>query len=97
MPYASALPPLAGTPPQGSGTIDQLSWDVQLQVFYQPGRQHVVPSVVQPDLLSLLQQGRATVYDVVDKPLSAINGVIHFGGDLIVQTEGQSQVFVDPA
>ncbi len=96
VPYASALPPLGNASSQGSGTIDQLSWTLQLQVFYEPAKQNVVPFVAQPDLLSLLQQGRATVYATIDKASSAIQSVIHFGGDLIVKTEGQSQLFVNP-
>jgi hypothetical protein len=97
VPYASALPPLEGSPPHGSGNIDLLTWPLTISVFYQPSRQQFVPDLEPPDTLSILEQGRATVYDRVGVPGSNLVRSIRFGADLVVATVGQSQLLVDPA
>jgi hypothetical protein len=97
VPYASALPPLEGSPPHGSGNIDQLTWPLTISVFYQPSRQQFVPDLDPPDILSILEQGRATVYDRVGVAGPNLVRSIRFGADLVVATVGQSQLFVDPA
>jgi hypothetical protein len=96
-PYASALPPLQGSPPHGSGTIDQLSWQLTIQVFYQPSTQVFIAGIDPPDTLSILEQGRANVYDQSNTPGSSLLRSISFGGDVVVATSGHSQLLVDPA
>jgi hypothetical protein len=92
VPYASALPPPQGSP------IDQLSWIFTLQVFYQPTAQRRWQAGSDPpDSLSILEQGRASVYDKPGISLSSLTRIIQFGHDLVVATQGQSQVLVDPA
>ena len=97
VPYASALPPLEGSPPHGSGNIDQLAWPLTISVFYQPSSQQFVPDLEPPDTLSILEQRRATVYDGVGVPGSNLVRSIRFGADLVVATVGQSQLLVDAA
>ena len=97
VPYASALPPLEGSPPHGSGTIDQLTWPITIQVFYQPLKQQFVPGLAPPDMLSILEQTSANVYAQAGMPLPTLTGTIRFGGDLVLKTDHQSQLFVDPA
>lgn len=97
IPYASALPPLTGSPPHGSGNIDQLTWSLTLAVFYQPTRQRFVPQLALPDTLSLLEQGQAQVYDQLEAASSSLVRFLHFGGDLVITTVGQSQLLLDPA
>jgi hypothetical protein len=96
VPYASALPPLEGSPPHGGGSIDQLTWPVVVQVFYQPSEQQFVPNLVPPDTLSIMQQARANVYDQMGTPVAELTRAIRFGGDLVVATLGQSELLVDP-
>ena len=65
-PYASALPPLQGSPPRGSATFDQLQWPVTIRVNFQPGHQRFLPGLNVPDTRSFSEQAAATVYDVFD-------------------------------
>ena len=97
VPYARALPPLEGVPPQGSGRIDQLTWQIALQVFYQPSVQRFVAGLEPPTMRSILEQGGASVYARVEEPLAELTSVIRFGEDLVVSTEGHSELFVDQA
>jgi hypothetical protein len=97
LPYASALPPLQGSPPRGSGTIDQLTWRLTIQVFYQPSTLVFLASIPVPDTLSILDQAQATVYDQDNAPGSVLYRSISFGGDVVVATGGHSQLLVDPA
>lgn len=100
VPYASALPPLQGSPPHGAG--DQLTWPLVVQVFYQPAQQQAVPGLGWPETRSILEQDRAEVYDT---PLShgpSITRSLRFGQDLVISTEGldpphRSRLLVDPA
>ncbi|GAC1393810.1 MAG: hypothetical protein NVS4B11_29410 [Ktedonobacteraceae bacterium] len=97
VPYASVLPSLRGIFPQGGSAVDQLSWQLTMRVFYQPLTQHSIAGVEPPDILTIMKQGRANVYAQVDAaPLSELATVIRFGVDLVVVTEGKSQLFVDP-
>jgi len=95
IPYASALPPLEGSPPRSSGTIDQLTWRLTIQVFYQPSRQTIVTGLKPPDILSSLDQERTNVYDEGNVAGPSLFRPISFGGDLVVKTPGQSQLLVD--
>lgn len=97
VPYASALPPLVGSPPHGSGTIDQLTWQLTIRVFYQPSKQRFVPDLASPDILSILEQGGAEVYDQLGTHSSTLVRPLRFGVDLVVATIHQSQLLVDPA
>jgi hypothetical protein len=97
VPYASALPPLEGSPPHGGGSIDQLTWPINIQVFYQPSEQQFVPNLGLPDTLSIMQQARADIHDQTGMPVAELTRAIRFGGDLVVATLGQSELLVDPA
>jgi hypothetical protein len=97
VPYASALPPLVGSPPHGSGSIDQLTWQLTMRVFYQPSKQRFVPDLAPPDILSILEQGGAEVYDQLGTHSSILVRPLRFGADLVVTTVYQSQLLVDPA
>jgi hypothetical protein len=102
VPYASTLPPLQGSPPQGSGDVDQLSWPLVIQVFYQPAQQQPVPGLDWPETRSILEQHRAAVYDTPLNHGPSITRSLRFGQDLVISTEGldpphQSRLLVDPA
>jgi hypothetical protein len=97
VPYASALPPLVdGQFPHGSSAIDQLTWSITIQVSFQPSKQRFVPGVEPPDILSIMEQGSAHVSAQVGELLPELTTVIRFGKDLVVATEGQSELFIDP-
>lgn len=97
VPYASPLPSLQGSPPHGSGTIDQLTWPLTIRVFYQPSKQHFVPNLAPPDMLSILQQAGAEIYDQLGAHSSRLIRPLRFGIDVVVTTVYQSQLLVDPA
>jgi hypothetical protein len=104
VPYARAFPALQGSPPHGSGTIDQLTWPLTISVFYQPSKQRFVPDLDSfmpdlnpPDILSILEQARAEIYDTLDLHGPTLMRPLRFGIDLVVTTIYQSQLLVDPA
>lgn len=102
IPYASALPPLIGSPPHGSSGLDQLTWPVAVQVFFQPSHLEPVAGLSLPDMRSILQQARAQVYDTATTHAASVVRLLHFGQDLVVATQGlvppvQSRLLVDPA
>lgn len=97
IPYASALPPLQGSPPHGNSKIDQLTWQLSIQVLYQPSRQAFVAGLNPPDTLSILEQERANVYDQDGAAGPGLFRPISFGKDVVVTTTGYSQLLVDPA
>jgi hypothetical protein len=98
VPYARFPVLQNGGFPHGSEPIDRLVWDVTILVLYQPSKHIFVPGVVQPEIRSIIEQGRANVYQQADQPLPEMKTQLPFGRDLLVTTEGQkSLLFVDPA
>ena len=92
VPYASTLPPLAtaatNTPP-----VDQLTWQLDIQVFYQPAKQQFVSKFEPPDMLSIMDQKAANLYGQEGgAPAPRLSYPLHFGDDLVIKTSQQSQV-----
>ena len=93
VPYASALPALTGSPPHGSGTIDQLTWALTIQVFHQVLPD--VPGAGLPDIRSILGQTQAKIYDSsLTTSVASLTRSIRFGQDVVVATSGQSRVYI---
>jgi hypothetical protein len=97
VPYARFPVLQNGGFPQGNVLIDQLAWDVTIQVAYEPSKQLFIAGVAAPDSLSILQQGSATVYGQVGTPLVELQTKIYFGQELVVRTGDLSQLLIDPA
>ena len=100
LPYASALPPLVGSPPRGSARLDQLQWTLTIQVFYEPARQRRVAGLDPadpPDTRSILEQAGAAVYDAPGPPGPQLTRPLSLGRDVVVHTVGHSELLVDPA
>ncbi|MFL5626851.1 MAG: hypothetical protein ACJ788_14805 [Ktedonobacteraceae bacterium] len=97
VPYANPLPSLQGSPPHGSGTLDQLTWPLTIRVFYQPSRQRFVPGLDPPDMLSILEQAVAEIYDQIGVHSSTLMRPLRFGVDVVITTVYQSQLLLDPA
>ncbi|MFL5588088.1 MAG: hypothetical protein ACJ8DI_10585 [Ktedonobacteraceae bacterium] len=98
VPYARFPALQNGGAGPGGEYVAQLTWDVTIQVSYQPTQLISVPGVEQPDMRSIIEQERAKVYQQVDQPLSELKTKLPFGRDLVVTTGGQkSLLFVDPA
>jgi hypothetical protein len=104
VPSISALPPLSGSPPRGNEGIDQLTWPLTIEVLYQ-AKQSTSP-LEPPDILSILEQSNARIYDRADtSPVSSITRSMRFGEDLEVKTlvseqsqlQQLSQLFIEPA
>lgn len=74
-----------------------LTVQLSIEVHYQPAKQNVVSEFEPPDILSIMEQGNARIYDAVDSPYPTITRFIGFGEGLVVKTKNQSQLFVDPA
>jgi hypothetical protein len=99
VPYASALPPLLGSPPHGTGPIDQLTWPLIVQVFYEPAVQRPVPGLGAedpPDIRSIFEQRLAIVFDTVVASGPSVVRPIRLGEELVVATEGDARLLVDP-
>jgi len=92
VPYASTLPPLA-TAATNTTPIDQLTWQLDIQVFYQPAKQQFVSAFEPPDMLSIIDQGPANLYGQEgDAPAPRLSYPLHFGDDLVIKTSQKSQV-----
>lgn len=97
MPYASALPPLIGSPPHGAAAIDQLTWPVTIKVFYQPSQQRYQAGFAPPDIRSILEQAAAQVYDTLTLHGDDVVRPIRLGQDLVAHTDGSARLVVDAA
>jgi hypothetical protein len=97
--YASVLP-LVGSPAQDSRPVDRLTWQLTIQVFYQPEKQSFVSELEPPDIRSIMEQGSANIYEDVEASHPAVPTItssIKFAENLVVRTLHHSQLFVDPA
>lgn len=102
LPYASTLPPLSGSPPHGTGDMDELQWNLTIQVHYQPVHQRWLVGLEPPDTRSILEQELAQLHDGPGVVAGEIVRSIRFGQELLVVTEGLSppnrmRLLVDPA
>lgn len=98
VPYARFPALQNGGSQQGGDYITQLVWGVTIQISYQPSQLIFVPGVEQPDMRSIITQGRAGVYQQAGNSASEFHAQLPFGRELVVTTEGQqSLLFVDPA
>ena len=107
VPYAR-FPALqnGGAGPAGE-YVAQLTWDVTIQISYQPSQLIFVPEVGSPnthlfigppDMRSIIEQGRAKVYQKAGQASDELSAPLPFGRDLVVTTGGQqSLLFIDPA
>jgi hypothetical protein len=98
LPYARPLPPLVGSPPYGGAALDQLSWPVRIEVFYQPAQQRRLAGRDVPDTRSLLEQAAARIYpqDADSAAVGFIEPALAFRRELILATAGMSRLLVDP-
>lgn len=96
LPYANSLPPLVGSPPHGSTPIDQLTWPLTVQVFYQPMHQRFVSGLDPPDIRSILEQDAAQLHDTPGSPAATLMRSLRFGEPLTLATQGRSRLLIDP-
>lgn len=105
VPYAAALPALAGDPPRGTGNLGEIEWDAELSVLYAPATQRRVSGSDVPQIRSILEQGAATVYGAFDAPGGpgpagprlpgpSLPASLRFGVELVVKTPGSARVIV---
>ena len=100
VPYAAALPALTGDPPQGTGNLGEIEWDVDLSVFYAPGAQRRVSGSDVPQIRSILDQGAATVFGAFAAPGGpslpgpSLAAALRFGVELVVKTPGSVRMLV---
>ncbi|GHO87632.1 hypothetical protein [Dictyobacter formicarum] len=93
--YSGALPPSVGA---SQNTTEPLSWPVTINIYCEPDKQTPVSQLEPPDLLSIIKQGSANIYDGANPPSSTITRTMKFGEDLILKTDPlQPQLFIDPA
>ena len=93
--YNGALPSSVGASPN---TTQPLSWQLTVNVYYQPSKQTFISEREPPDLLSIIEQGSASIYDGESTHNPSLMHTIVFGEDLALKTSPlQSQLFIDPA
>jgi hypothetical protein len=97
LPYAGSLPALVGSPPHGEAGVDQVSWPLTLEVFYQPGKLDRQAGLRAPETRSILQQARAQVLDSLAVQGSSITRRIYLGSELVAATTGKPRLLVVPA
>lgn len=98
VPYARFPALQNGGAGPGGEYVARLTWDVTIQVSYQPSQLIFVPGVEPPDMRSIIEQGRAKVYQQAGQASDELSTQLPFGRDLVVTTEGQqSLLFIDPA
>lgn len=100
LPYASPLPPPVGSPASGSVPLDALSWPTTVRVFYEPGRQRRVEGSRPedpPDARSILEQGAARIHDRPAVAGLAVTRPLRLHAELVVATQGRSELLVEPA
>jgi hypothetical protein len=84
------------SPPQENIPVDQLLWQLNIQVLYQPKKQLFMSELEPPDIRSIMEQGNANIYDQEDTPPdSKLTRFIRFGTDLTVKTLPKPQLFID--
>jgi hypothetical protein len=97
IPFAGALPPLVGSPPSGATEIGELTWPLTIQVYYQPTAQRPVDDAEPPDVRSVLEQAPAEVYDTLVLHGPSLVRELRFGQDLVIATQLEARLLVDPA
>lgn len=74
-----------------------LSWSLSVHVHYQPDKQTLHTAQEPPDLLSIVSQGNANIYDGGNQTATTIKRTLVFGEDLILRTSPhQAQLFIEP-
>lgn len=107
MPYANPPAPPVGSPPHGTVDIDELTWTVIIEVYYEPNRLQPlarpegVRGPLPPDIRSILYQQPALVFDQPGTSGATLARALRFGQELIVSTQDllppqQSRLLVDP-
>lgn len=102
LPYPALLDGLGGSPGNGnSAPLEERTWPLTIEVFWEPGSQQPLPGARVPDYLSLLHQAQGGVWPVrpqdggVEQPLWS--GDLEYGTQLDLATQGRSQLLVSPA
>lgn len=90
-------PPLADSPVFESVPLPELHWPLTFQVLYQPGAQVEVVEGYPPSTVSIVGQAAAAVFDTPTTSGSDLSRNLRYAQELILQTEGESRLLVDPA
>lgn len=101
MPYPFLHITYGSSPPVNDGVrLFQRAWNIRVSVMYAPGAQVAVPGTDTPGYFSVLGQGQSLVY--LHSPGSAageaseISTQLNYGRDLVVSTDGFSELYVSP-
>ncbi|MFT5082083.1 MAG: hypothetical protein ACI9Y1_000105 [Lentisphaeria bacterium] len=99
MPYPFLSVSFGGSPPTVEGIrLSERTWNIQVSVMYEPLSQHIVPGALQPDYSSILSQKQALVYTATPEndagEVSELPAVLVYGRDLIVKTDGFSELYI---
>ena len=100
-PYPAFEESLASSPGGGEATpVSQRTWDFDLEVFYDPATHQALSGTSIPEYSSILGQPQGRLW--VNEPASPVDaeavqqwpGSLRFGRELVVKTEGHSQLLV---
>lgn len=101
MPYPMISMTLGGSPPSSEGTrLMERTWEVSVTIMYDPHSQATLPGFDSPDYLSILNQSPAAIFadspGVVGGEADEVSLQIMYGRDLIVTTQGFSELYINP-
>jgi hypothetical protein len=98
VPYARFPAPQPGAALQGTAPVEQISWDVTIQVAYQSTKQVFLLGVVPADIQSIIEQSPAKIYQTLGQAVDVLHAQLPFGRDLLLTTTGQpSRLLIDSA
>ncbi len=77
--------------------VDQVTWPLTIQVFYQAAAQVSVPGVGPPEIRSILQQPAAQVLDTLSTQANSITRSVMLDQNLVVATQGSPRLLIVPS
>ncbi len=103
-PLVGTLVPLSSSPPASPASppappIAVRTWDLSVRVAYEPGRLAALPGSAEPEYREVLRQAAAGVLlDDASPPAAADawTGTLGFGADVVVRTDGHTQLWIVP-
>ena len=101
LPYPFLSVSFGGSPPTVEGIrLSERTWNIQVSVMYDLLTQQFIRGALRPDYSSILSQNQALIYtqapETAAGEVAELQAVLVYGRDLIVKTDGFSELYVGP-
>lgn len=93
-PYPPPIGPRIGSPPHNGMSLFDQTWELQIQAFYDSKKEDNIPTI--PDLCQVFQQNSATLIKSISPETPLTQVMLEYGKELVVKTEGQSELYLIP-